>query len=189
MIISALLSVSIHECAHGYTALAFGDPTAKIEGRLTLNPLKHIDILGLIMLILLKIGYAKPVPINPFFFEDRKKAMFAVSAAGPLSNLIIAVVSGRLALLFASLSWNSYVVLFFVLLCQLNVGYAVFNLLPFPPLDGSKMFASLLPAKWEMWFYKYQKYLYVLVLIMYFAGVLDKIINPVIRVIYSVIIS
>ena len=186
---AALISLTLHECAHGYTALLLGDPTAKASGRLTLNPVKHIDIFGLVMMILLKIGYAKPVPINPYYFRNRRRGIFLTSAAGPAANLILAVLFGRLTAASLRGGWNIYLVLFFVLMCQLNVGLAVFNLLPFPPLDGSKMFVSLLPAKWEQMFYRYQKYFYGIVLILYFTRVLNKIIDPVINYIYRLLIS
>lgn len=191
--LASVISLTLHECAHGYTALKLGDPTAKERGRLTLNPIKHIDPIGLAMLILLKIGYAKPVPVNPGYFKDRKKGMLLVSLAGPMTNLILAVIAGRSAVMIANnLRYSEpvyYLFYFLVIFTQLNIGYAVFNLLPFPPLDGSKIFASLLPEKWEMLFYKYQKYFYIVVLILYFIGALDVIIDPVIGFIYRIIIS
>ncbi len=191
--IASLISLTLHECAHGYTAYLLGDPTAKNSGRLTLNPLKHIDPIGLLMLVLLKIGYAKPVPVNPYYFKDRKKGMRLVGLAGPLTNLVLAVIAGNFAKLIVNSGIYSYGVkyylaLFLVLFTQLNIGYAVFNLLPFPPLDGSKIFVSFLPNKWEAVFYKYQRYFYFVVLILYFIGVVDKIIDPVISFIYNLII-
>ncbi len=183
---ASIISLTLHECAHGYTALRLGDPTAKQSGRLTLNPLKHIDPLGLLMFIVLKIGWAKPVPVNPAYFKDRKKGMLQVSLAGPLTNLILAFIGARILVLFLSLStFYYYPVLFFALFTQVNIGYAIFNILPFPPLDGSKIFASLLPAKWEMFFYRYQKYMYILVFILYFLGVLSKILYPAINFVYK----
>lgn len=191
--VASLLSITLHEYAHGYTAYKLGDPTAKESGRLTLNPIKHIDPIGLIMLIVLKIGFAKPVPINPYYFENRKKGMLLVGIAGPATNLIIAIITGRLAVYIAHNAIYSefvYVIfMFLIIMTQLNIGYAVFNLLPFPPLDGSKIFASVLPTKWEAMFYKYQKYFYALVFILYFIGTLDYIIDPVIDFIYNIITS
>lgn len=190
---ASLFSITLHEYAHGYTAYKLGDPTAKESGRLTLNPIKHIDPIGLIMLIVLKIGYAKPVPVNPYYFEDRKKGMFLVGIAGPATNLVLAIITGRLAIFISNHAYYSvfiyYVVSFLIIMMQLNIGYAVFNMLPFPPLDGSKIFASLLPSKWEKLFYQYQKYFYLLVFVLYFIGALDNIIDPVINFICNIIIS
>ena len=190
---ASLISITLHECAHGYTAYMLGDPTAKNSGRLTLNPIKHIDPVGLIMLILLKIGYAKPVPVNPYYFKDRKKGMRLVGLAGPLTNLILAILAGKVVKILVTggiYSYNAkyYIAMFLLLFTQLNIGYAVFNLLPFPPLDGSKIFVSFLPDKWEAVFYKYQNYFYFVVFALYFIGALDKIIDPVIDYIYQLII-
>ena len=190
---ASLISITLHECAHGYTAYFLGDPTAKNSGRLTLNPIKHIDPVGLIMLILLKIGYAKPVPVNPYYFKDRKKGMRLVGLAGPLTNLLLAILAGNMVKILVNTGIYSYdvkyyIAMFLLLFTQLNIGYAVFNLLPFPPLDGSKIFVSFLPDKWEAVFYKYQNYFYFVVFALYFIGVLDKIIDPVIDYIYQLII-
>lgn len=191
--VASLISITLHECAHGYTAYFLGDPTAKNSGRLTLNPIKHIDPVGLIMLILLKIGYAKPVPVNPYYFKDRKKGMRLVGLAGPLTNLLLAILAGNIVKILVNTGIYSYdakyyIAMFLLLFTQLNIGYAVFNLLPFPPLDGSKIFVSFLPDKWEAVFYKYQNYFYFVVFALYFIGVLDKIIDPVIDYIYQLII-
>lgn len=190
---ASLISITLHECAHGYVALRLGDPTARNSGRLTLNPIKHIDPLGLMMLIILKIGYAKPVPVNPVYFSDRKKGMRMVSFAGPLTNLLLAFAAGRTAVTimdhasgYSDLLY--YLVMFLLIFTQLNIGYGVFNLLPFPPLDGSKIFASLLPVKWEAMFYRYQKYFYIVVIALYLLGGLDVIIDPVISFIYKLIL-
>ena len=190
---ASLISITLHECAHGYTAYFLGDPTAKNSGRLTLNPIKHIDPVGLLMLILLKIGYAKPVPVNPYYFKDRKKGMRLVGLAGPLTNLLLAILAGNMVKILVNTGIYSYdvkyyIAMFLLLFTQLNIGYAVFNLLPFPPLDGSKIFVSFLPDKWEAVFYKYQNYFYFVVFALYFIGVLDKIIDPVIDYIYQLII-
>lgn len=190
---ASLISITLHECAHGYTAYLLGDPTAKNSGRLTLNPIKHIDPFGLIMLILLKIGYAKPVPVNPCYFKDRKKGMRLVGLAGPAANLVLAFFAGKavkMLVLSGIYSYNAKycIAMFLLLFTQLNIGYAVFNLLPFPPLDGSKIFVSFLPESWEAVFYKYQQYFYFVILVLYFVGVLDKIIEPAIDFIYKLII-
>ncbi len=189
MAAASLISITLHECAHGYTALLMGDDTAKNNGRLTLNPIKHIDLFGLIMLIVMRIGWAKPVPVNPNNFTERKKGMFLVSIAGPLTNMLLAVIAGRLAVFFYAMDLNYYLIMFLLLFTRLNLGYGIFNILPFPPLDGSKLFASLLPVKWEIFFYKYQKYFYFVLIILYFIGALDVILYPAITFLYELILS
>lgn len=189
MAAASLISITLHECAHGYTALLMGDDTAKNNGRLTLNPIKHIDLFGLIMLIVMRIGWAKPVPVNPNNFTERKKGMFLVSIAGPLTNMLLAVIAGRLAVFFYAMDLNYYLIMFLLLFTRLNLGYGIFNILPFTPLDGSKLFASLLPVKWEIFFYKYQKYFYFVLIILYFIGALDVILYPAITFLYELILS
>ncbi|NLA43904.1 site-2 protease family protein [Candidatus Saccharibacteria bacterium] len=137
----------------------------------------------------MRIGWAKPVPVNPNNFTERKKGMFLVSIAGPLTNMLLAVIAGRLAVFFYAMDLNYYLIMFLLLFTRLNLGYGIFNILPFPPLDGSKLFASLLPVKWEIFFYKYQKYFYFVLIILYFIGALDVILYPAITFLYELILS
>ena len=183
----ALIAITLHELAHGYTAYKLGDNTAKEQGRLTLNPIKHIDLIGLIALIVIHIGWAKPVPINPMNFKSRKSGTILVSIAGPLTNLLLAIVFA--ILLKVTYGLNIYLSFFFRYGIILNIGLAVFNLLPLPPLDGSKIIASLLPIKLERLFYKYQRYLSVIVLILYLTGIIRIVIVPVMQIIYNAIIG
>ena len=183
----ALIAITLHELAHGYTAYKLGDNTAKEQGRLTLNPIKHIDIFGLIALIVIHIGWAKPVPINPMNFKSRKSGTILVSIAGPLTNLLLAVIFA--VMLKVTYGLNIYLSFFFQYGVILNIGLAVFNLLPLPPLDGSKILASLLPLKLERLFYQYQRYLSFIVLILYITGIIRIVIVPIIQAIYSAIIS
>lgn len=185
--VTALISLTFHEVAHGYSAHLLGDDTAKNAGRLTLNPIKHVDIMGLICLILLRFGWAKPVPINPYNFQNRKTGTLLVSFAGPMTNLALAAVFGRVFVWTAS--FNYYFSLFLLLFVHINVGLAIFNLLPLPPLDGSKIAASLLPDKVESLFYRYERYLYVIVLIMYFTGIIAKILYPAINFVSELFLS
>ena len=183
----ALIAITLHELAHGYTAYKLGDNTAKEQGRLTLNPIKHIDIFGLIALIVIHIGWAKPVPINPMNFKSRKSGTILVSIAGPLTNLLLAVIFAMM--LKVTYGLNIYLSFFFQYGVILNIGLAVFNLLPLPPLDGSKILASLLPLKLERLFYQYQRYLSFIVLILYITGIIRIVIVPIIQAIYNTIIS
>lgn len=185
--IASLISLTLHELSHAYVAHLLGDDTAKNSGRLTLNPLAHIDIVGLLCLIVFRIGWAKPVPVNPYNFRNRKSSMLLVSLAGPLTNLILAILAARIFAFTASTSY--YLSLFILLFVRINIGLAVFNILPFPPLDGSKIIASLLPEKLEHFFYKYERYLYIIVLIMYFTGIISKVLYPAINFLYDLFLS
>ena len=177
-IISFLLSVpiiililSVHEYAHGLVAKKLGDPTAESLGRLTLNPLKHIDPIGFIMFIVLGIGYAKPVPINSRYFKKPKRDMALVGVAGPASNLIMAIIFAALIKLlfllaqFIPLTAPTWTVTAFAYLYQIlylgvfyNIAFAIFNLIPVPPLDGSRLLYAFLPSKPLLWFQRYEQY-------------------------------
>jgi Zn-dependent protease len=155
--IPIVLAVTFHEAAHGFVALYCGDPTAKLAGRLTLNPLKHIDLFGTIILPLLLIlsqagflfGYAKPVPVNFGSLRHPRRDMLLVAAAGPFMNILLALLSTALIYGLASSAGNApdLVQRAMLLSVQLNIVLAIFNLLPVPPLDGSKVLAAFLPVK------------------------------------------
>jgi len=151
-----LLALTFHEFAHAYVANRFGDDTAKQNGRLTLNPLRHLDPLGTIMIFLVHFGWAKPVPVNPNNLKNPKKDMLWISAAGPLANMILALISGiLLRIIFASIAaYDRYSILGFIIFMvmmslQINLALAIFNILPIAPLDGSKILAGLLPARYS----------------------------------------
>jgi Zn-dependent protease len=145
-IVAIISTLTIHEFSHALTALAFGDPTAKSDGRLTLNPLVHIDPLGFVMLLFVGFGWAKPVPVNPFNFRKQRLAMAVVSLAGPLSNLACVVIFGLMFKFLApALGANNLLANFLFLLTLVNASLFVFNLIPIPPLDGSKVLFSILP--------------------------------------------
>ncbi|MCF6462049.1 site-2 protease family protein [Clostridium sp. Cult1] len=173
-----LVAIVIHEFSHGCVAYALGDNTAKDSGRLTLNPLKHIDLIGFIFLFLFKFGWAKPVPIDSRNFKNRKRGMIAVSLAGPFSNFIIALIIGFIL----SINIVSNNILFNILFIMLwyNLMLGIFNLLPFPPLDGSKVLASLLPIKYEYLFYKNEKYLYIILILLIATNSINRILGPII---------
>lgn len=140
-----LIALTIHELAHGLIARALGDPTAKNAGRLTLNPLSHLDFFGTVMLLFGPFGWAKPVPVNPAFFSDPKRDMAYVAAAGPLSNIALAGVTG-LFFRFDLVSPHSIAADFLFILFIINIGLAVFNLLPIYPLDGSRILMAFLKS-------------------------------------------
>ncbi len=149
-----VIALTFHEYAHARVAYAFGDPTAKEAHRMTLNPLRHLDVVGTLLLILVGFGWAKPVPINPWYFgEHRKRKVLWVSLAGPASNLLQAVLGTcglALILRFAGASTSTvlqYVFQLLIYYVQINLVLAVFNLIPVPPLDGSKILGSLLPDR------------------------------------------
>ncbi len=180
-LIILLFSVIIHELAHGSVAYSLGDPTAKYEGRLTLNPLKHLDLFGSIVLPLLLflsqspvlVGWAKPVPINPYNFNDQKWGSFKVAIAGPASNLALALFFGLVmrvvpAAFFASMPG---LFLIFSFIVQINIMLAIFNLVPIPPLDGSWIFFTMMPEKFAKVKVFLQQYgLFILIFFIFLGG-------------------
>ena len=189
-----LISLTIHEFSHGYIAYRLGDMTAKNEGRLSLNPLKHLDPIGTIMMIVARVGWAKPVPVNPYFFKDRKKGMMLVSVAGPLSNIIMAF-TGVLLFQISAYSFYDiivsgskpilYVLDFLQLFFVANLNLAIFNLLPIPPLDGSKILSGGLPTETYFRYMQHERSIGMvfLVVVVVFPGVLGNILgfftNPI----------
>ncbi len=173
-------TMPIHEYAHALIATKLGDNTPKYSGRLTLNPMAHISPLGAVMIFLCGFGYAKPVNINPRNFKEPKKGMALTAIAGPISNLIMAFVCIFLATLFANLFNNNPSVLFIAIYYFLyfagvvNVNLAVFNLLPIPPLDGSRILQLLIPAKYYFKFMQYERYVVMVVFILILSGVLSR---------------
>ncbi len=192
---AALIALSVHEYAHGYAAYRLGDPTAKALGRLTLNPLRHLDPVGTVFMILFRFGWAKPVPINARYFKDPRKGMALTAAAGPASNFLMALLAAvlyKLTILLgnAALShWQSdivfffftYLALFFWIFHVMNLGLGVFNLLPLPPLDGSRIFYIFLPLKWYFGVMKYERQIQIVLLIALalgaFSGALSWIVG------------
>lgn len=153
-IISILIALTVHEVSHGLVALWLGDPTAKNEGRLTLNPLAHLDLLGTLMFLTVGFGWAKPVPVNPAYFRPVKRGMTLSALAGPASNLLLAVLTVVIAKIVLLLKIDTGIANdFFIELFQdmlfLNLGLMAFNLLPIAPLDGSKVLAMFIPYRYE----------------------------------------
>lgn len=180
-----IIAMAVHEYAHALAADSLGDNTPRFMGRLTLNPFAHIDIIGLIMLLFVQFGWAKPVLINTANFKNPRRDDVIVSLAGPLANLIIAFASFlALRLMTAndtSLSYGLYQVLQAIVL--LNINFAIFNLLPIPPLDGSHVVSSLLPPKWQMRYWQWQRFSIFVFIILLYTNVLGFIFYPAQRAI------
>lgn len=186
-----LLALSIHETAHGYVASKLGDPTAKSLGRLTLNPLQHIDIFGFLCMLFFHFGWAKPVPVNARYFKNPRRGMALTSAAGPTANILLALIFAtllRLEILVVDLfyandllavlsgatsqistAFNMLTVLNYILYMGvlLNISLAVFNLIPIPPFDGSRIAYVLLPQKLYFRIMKYEQYIMIAILLLF----------------------
>ncbi len=174
-----LLAITIHEYAHGRVAYHFGDATAKWQGRLSLNPLRHLDPIGTVALLLFGFGWAKPVPINPYNFHDYRSGMLWVSFAGPLANFSLGFVALFLHFipLKLGLYWAPYHG-FMETLVQFNILLGVFNLVPLPPLDGSKILAALAPESIAGYMRRIEPYAPLLLMVLIFSGLIGRIIVP-----------
>lgn len=171
-----LLALTVHEYSHARVAYAFGDNTAKFQGRLTLNPIKHLDPVGTLLLIIAHFGWAKPVPVNPYNFKgDRRKGLMWVSLAGPGSNVLLALISAILLRLFYQ-HW--YLGEFLNALFQINIILAIFNLLPVPPLDGSKILAGIIPARYGHVIYNLERFGPLILLLLVVTGLTSYLILP-----------
>ena len=179
-----MLAFSIHEYAHGLVASKLGDPTAKSLGRLTLNPIKHIDLFGFIAMLVFGFGWAKPVPINTRYFKKPKRDMAITALAGPLSNIMLALIFGALLKLFSFINLNiiqtelvANIWIFTGLMLSrgvyINVLFAVFNMIPVPPFDGSRLFFAFLPSKAYFWVQRYERYIYFVFLALLILGIFD----------------
>lgn len=171
-------TMPIHEYAHALIATKLGDQTPRLAGRLTLNPIAHISPMGAIMMLLCGFGYAKPVGVNPRNFKDTKKGMAITALAGPVANLLMGFVFITGSVYMSILVKNSLIIYaiynFLMFAGVLNVNLAVFNLLPIPPLDGSRILQLLIPAKYYYKFLEYERYVTIVVFILILTGVLSK---------------
>lgn len=173
-----LLAIMCHECAHGWVSYKLGDPTAKNAGRLSLNPIKHLDPIGALCMLFFHVGWAKPVPIDPSYYKDKKKGIIYVSLAGPAANFILAFISlfiegiiikfadtqNTLPWIFAQLCYYSAVI---------NIGLGLFNLIPIPPLDGSKVLGCTSKRVMNVYI-KYERYWQIVLILCVVTGVLSK---------------
>ena len=179
VVAASLLCITFHETCHGYAAYLLGDNTAKRMGRLSLNPLKHVDPLGLIVMAVAHFGWAKPVPVDMRNFKNPKTGMAITAFAGPLSNVVLAYVA---MLFYAALyavyavygyAWLTYLLTFLYFVQLISAGLAVFNIFPIPPLDGSKVLFSFLPDAWYGKLMKYERFGMILLAVLLFTNTLD----------------
>ncbi len=199
-----LLSLSVHEFSHGLASYKKGDPTPKMQGRLTLNPLSHLDPMGaLVLLLTRRFGWAKPVPINPRYYSNPRRDMMIVSVAGPASNFALALIFAltlNLVGIFASgpLAMRMYgqpggllmiTVQFLYLAVIINVSLGIFNLLPVPPLDGSKILRGVLPPSYDQYLNQLEGPLgMMLLLVLAFTGILGAIIGPIVQMVMGLMV-
>ena len=179
VLVIIFLILPLHECAHGFIAYKLGDPTAKNSGRLTLDPIPSIDPIGALGILLFGFGWAKPVLVNPNNFKNPKRDMAITALAGPVSNILAAIIGGLLfntVLLFHSsipTQVLQLITIFFQYYILINIGLAVFNLIPLPPLDGSRIIAAFMSDKTMYNYYKYQNIIMIAVFILIFTGILS----------------
>ena len=161
-LLAVLFCLTVHETCHGLAALALGDPTAKRQHRLSLNPLRHIDWFGLLMMLVAGFGWARPIPVNPNYFKKPRQGMALTALAGPVSNLLLALlllIPARLIYTYAHYSvFNQTALDFLTSTAALSIGLGLFNLIPIPPLDGSKVLAVLLPERAYRWLMRYERF-------------------------------
>lgn len=183
---AVFLCLTIHETCHGLAAYALGDPTAKRAHRLSLNPLRHIDWLGLLMMVVAGFGWAKPVPVNPNYFKKPKQGMAVTALAGPVSNLLLAILLlliARGVYIRAALTGSFSAMWFAFLLdtASLSVGLGLFNLVPIPPLDGSKVLAVLLPDRAYDWLMHYERFGMLVLVMVISVGIGSNALDNAIR--------
>lgn len=187
---AVLWAISFHEFCHGYAAKLVGDPTAERSGRLSLNPLDHFDLVGTLMLLLVGFGWAKPVPINTRYFRHPRRDLVIVSLAGVAGNILTAVVC-VLFLRFLGDPWYRLAgragITVLVQMIAINMGLAAFNLIPIPPLDGSRVLEAFLPFKYLRYYYWLERYGMIILLVLLMTGIVDVLFNPIFRLLWGLL--
>lgn len=188
-LLAVLFCLTVHETCHGLAALALGDPTAKHQHRLSLNPLRHIDWFGLLMMLVAGFGWARPVPVNPNYFKKPRQGMALTALAGPASNLLLALlllIPARLIYTYAHYSvFNQTALDFLTSTAALSIGLGLFNLIPIPPLDGSKVLAVLLPERAYRWLMRYERFGIFALWLLVALGVGGRYMSLAIRWVYT----
>ncbi len=192
-LVASLICITLHELSHGFVAYKLGDNTAKDMGRLTLNPVKHIDLMGLVMMIVFHVGWAKPVPVNMHNFKKPKNGMALTALAGPFSNVIITIIAlflyGLLIIPLSATQAGYYILHLLELTAYISLGFAVFNLIPLPPLDGAKMlFSALKDEQYDKLMY-YEGYGSIILMFLMISGMLGRPIAVIRQLIYNDMIS
>lgn len=182
-----LIAITVHEFAHAYVSYKLGDPNPKYEGRLTLNPFVHIDLIGFLCMFLFRIGWAKPVRINPYYYKNRKRDIVLVLLAGSVMNYFTAFISMFVYGILYQMDNQLHVWFYYISL--INVGYGTFNLLPFPPLDGEKILIELCPKVEDVYarLRPYSIFILILLLMMGFTTLIHRIENAVLDVMWNVV--
>ncbi len=184
-----VIAMSFHEFAHAFVAYRMGDDTAARMGRLTLNPISHVDPIGLAMLLIGGFGWAKPVPVNENNYRNPKLGSFLVAIAGVTMNILVAIVTIFIAFLTAGYIHHQEYYDVMEGIVWINIAFASFNLLPIPPLDGAKLISSLLPTEWRIKYYQYEQYGFFVMVILIITNLIDYILNPVVSAVVSLISS
>lgn len=192
-----LIALTGHEFAHGWVSSKQGDPTPSREGRLTLNPFAHLDLTGTLLMILTGFGWAKPVGVNPMYYKNRKKGMALTAIAGPAANFIMAFFGMILGILLyavgAKLGWNTTVLDWIDMITYLftfrNLCFMVFNLIPIPPLDGSRVLGLIVPNRIYYQIMRYEQYAIYVIMALSLLGAFDVIIGNGVRVVYRLIVG
>ena len=181
LVIAVILAMSIHEMAHGLVSYWLGDPTAKLQGRISLNPFAHVDWLGVLCLLLFHFGWAKPVPVDPSYYKDRKTGIIWTSFAGPVANFLLALVCIfclililKLNPLFLYSDLGSLLESILSMTATLNIGFGLFNLIPVPPLDGSKVLFAFLPDEQYYRFIQGSPFFMLVLVILIYLGILSQ---------------
>lgn len=186
MVPIVLISLTFHEFAHAFVSTKLGDPTPRYTGRLTLNPLAHLDPVGAILMVLTGFGWAKPVQINARYYKNSKWGMALTAAAGPLMNLALAIVSMLLYTLVFILTYKAgwipeaifgNIGYFLYRLSAVNLMFMIFNIIPIPPLDGSRVLSLFLPTKAYFWVQKYERYSFILIIVLSLTGAFSRVIG------------
>lgn len=185
LIPAILIAMTLHELAHGWVSYKFGDPTPKEEGRLSLNPFHHLDPFGTLALLVFGFGWAKPVMVNPQYYKDKKAGMMWTALAGPLTNFVVAFICMLIWGILVRISYSAeitmphYLMNLLSVTISLNIGLGVFNLIPIPPLDGSKVLYAILPEEQYFKILQYEQILSLILIAVLFSGALDGILYSI----------